>query len=202
MVLEKVDEFNKKVKQRGIVYISRVPPFMKPEKLRHLLGKFGAINRVYLVPEDETSRTKRKKSGGNRKVNYIEGWIEFEDKKIAKRVARLLNNTTIGGKKSDHFHDDMWNLKYLKSFQWSHLTEKIAYENRIRQQKLRLELSQSKRENAIFMERVEQSKKVAFKIKDNGNQAATTVHREFKQKEPAQGTQLTEKNTKMLVQML
>jgi hypothetical protein len=44
------------------------------------------------------------------------GWIEFSDKKIAKQVAESLNNTAIGGKKGDFYHDDIWNLKYLKKF--------------------------------------------------------------------------------------
>jgi ESF2/ABP1 family protein len=44
------------------------------------------------------------------------GWIEFADKKIAKQVAESLNNTAIGGKKGDFYHDDIWNLKYLKKF--------------------------------------------------------------------------------------
>jgi ESF2/ABP1 family protein len=46
----------------------------------------------------------------------VVGWIEFADKKVAKRVAKSLNNTPMGGKKSDYYHDDIWNLKYLKNF--------------------------------------------------------------------------------------
>lgn len=46
------------------------------------------------------------------------GWIEFADKKIAKKVAESLNNTTIGGRKGDFYHDDIWNLKYLKGFKY------------------------------------------------------------------------------------
>jgi ESF2/ABP1 family protein len=33
------------------VYISRVPPFMKPAKIRHLLSQHGEIGRIYLAPE-------------------------------------------------------------------------------------------------------------------------------------------------------
>ena len=35
----------------GIVYLSRVPPFMKPEKIRHLLSQFGEVGRVFLQAE-------------------------------------------------------------------------------------------------------------------------------------------------------
>ena len=35
----------------GIVYLSSVPPFMRPHKLKHLLSQYGAVGRVYLQPE-------------------------------------------------------------------------------------------------------------------------------------------------------
>ena len=35
----------------GIVYLSRVPPFMKPHKVKHLLSRYGTVGRVYLKPE-------------------------------------------------------------------------------------------------------------------------------------------------------
>ena len=41
----------KKAKVAGVVYLSRVPPFMRPRKVRHLLSKYGSIGRVYLQPE-------------------------------------------------------------------------------------------------------------------------------------------------------
>ena len=61
-------------------------------------------------------RQKRKEGGGNGSKQFSEGWIEFSDKKVAKQVAESLNNTSIGGKKGDFYHDDIWNLKYLKNF--------------------------------------------------------------------------------------
>ncbi len=35
----------------GVIYISRIPPFMKPHKLKHLLSPYGSIGRLYLKPE-------------------------------------------------------------------------------------------------------------------------------------------------------
>ena len=32
-------------------------------------------------------------------------------------------------KKGGYYHDDLWNMKYLNGFKWSHLTEQIAAEN-------------------------------------------------------------------------
>ncbi len=55
---------------------------------------------------------------------------------------------------------DLWNLKYLSKFRWSHLTEKVAYERRVREQKLRVEMMQARRENAAYVEMVETGKKL------------------------------------------
>ncbi|RHZ25464.1 hypothetical protein DYB31_006759 [Aphanomyces astaci] len=156
----KKDKKKQDGEKKGVLYMSRVPPFMKPDQVRRLLSEYGAIGRIYLVEEDKTARKRRLKSGGNRQVNFTEGWIEFKFKKDAKRVAKALNTTPIGGKKRSKYHDDMWNLKYLKGFQWTHLTEKVAYENRVRDQKLRLEVAQAAKENAAFLDRVDQAKKL------------------------------------------
>ncbi len=42
-------EYNEKLRKRGIVYMSRVPPFMKPAKVKHLLGMHGMITKVGVV---------------------------------------------------------------------------------------------------------------------------------------------------------
>eukprot|EP00897_Mesotaenium_endlicherianum_P000221 jgi/Mesen1/1019/ME000121S00095 len=38
-------------KKRGVCYLSRIPPHMKPLKLRHLLSQYAEVLRVYLAPE-------------------------------------------------------------------------------------------------------------------------------------------------------
>ena len=35
----------------GVIYISRIPPGMRPTKVRHLMGAYGEVGRVYLQPE-------------------------------------------------------------------------------------------------------------------------------------------------------
>lgn len=71
-------------------------------------------------------RKRRIKFGGNKKRNFTEGWVEFLDRRVAKAVAMALNSVPIGGKKKNYYHDDLWNMKYLPKFKWSHLTEKIG----------------------------------------------------------------------------
>ena len=146
----------------GIIYLSRIPPFMHAHKLRHLLSSFGKINRIYLTPEDTGNRDRRIKAGGQRQVNFIDGWIEFMDKTIAKQVAKNLNGKTIGSvtgggagkggggggrgnKDSRRFYkDDIWVMRYLSKFKWSNLQEfligkKLQQKQRFQQRKERFE---------------------------------------------------------------
>ena len=58
--------------------------------------------------------------------NFTEGWIEFEDKGVAKQVAQMLNGQPMGGKRRSAYHYDLWCLKYLSKFKWDHLTEEIG----------------------------------------------------------------------------
>ncbi|KAH0565698.1 hypothetical protein GP486_000917 [Trichoglossum hirsutum] len=145
-------------KKTGVVYLSRVPPFMKPQKVKQLLSRFGTVGRVFLQPEDPASYARRKRFGGNKKRSFEDGWVEFADKEVAKLVVETLNATTIGGKKGNYYHDDVWNMKYLRGFKWHHLTEQIANENAERAARLRADISRTTRENKLFVRNVERAK--------------------------------------------
>ena len=41
----------------GIVYLSRIPPYMKPAKVRHLFSRHGVVGRVYLQPEGKAQHS-------------------------------------------------------------------------------------------------------------------------------------------------
>jgi len=116
------------------------------------------VTRLYLVPEDSALARRRKKLGGQRGTNYTEGWIEFATRRQARRCEAMLHMRRIGGKKRSHYRDDTWTLKYLKHFTWSHLTEKKAYERRVREHKLRLEMVAAKKQNEEFRGLVDQHK--------------------------------------------
>ncbi|KAK0658102.1 putative pre-rRNA-processing protein ESF2 [Cercophora samala] len=146
------------IKKSGVIYLSRVPPFMKPQKLRSLLEPYGQINRIFLAPEDPAVHARRVHAGGNKKRSYGEGWVEFLKKKDAKKVVDLLNAQTIGGKKSSWYRDDVWAMKYLNGFKWHHLTEQIAAENAERASRMRAEISKSTKENKEFVRNVERAK--------------------------------------------
>ena len=142
------------------MYVARIPPRMTPTKLKSLLSDLGEVTRVYLAEEDAAVRKRRRKLSGNGSKRYTEGWAEFASKKVAKHVAMSLNATPISNHKRNPHYGDLWMLKYLSKFQWSHLTEKVAYERRVREQKLRLETMQARRETAAFKQLVETGKKL------------------------------------------
>ena len=149
------------VERRGIVYLGSIPPRMKPQKLRQLLTPYGALDRMFLTPEDPSVRLRRKKFGGNTGKNFTEGWVEFRDKKKARRCAEMLNGRQIGGKRRNAHYSDLWNIRYLPKFKWDNLTEEIEYQKALREQKLALELAVAKKERDFYLAKVEQSKQFA-----------------------------------------
>lgn len=182
----------KAVRKSGVLYISRVPPFMKPQTLKHFLAPHApkGLGRIFLTPEDHAAHSRRVKSGGNKKKSFTDGWVEFTSKSDAKVAAETLNGNIIGGKKGNFYHDDLWNIKYLKGFKWSHLTEQIAAENAERVARLREEVRRTRVENKAFLEDVEkgkmlegmESKKMA-KVKDgNASVKSARTARDFKQR--------------------
>lgn len=50
---EALAEFEATQARAGVVYISRIPPAMRPTKVRHIMSGFGQIGRVYLQQEGE-----------------------------------------------------------------------------------------------------------------------------------------------------
>lgn len=146
------------VKRSGVVYLSRIPPFMKPTKLRSLLEPYGVINRLFLTPEDPSAHARRVRHGGNKKRSFVDGWVEFVNKSDAKVACELLNARTIGGKKGTYYRDDVWNMLYLKGFKWNNLTAQISAENAERASRMRAEISKSTKENKEFVKNIERAK--------------------------------------------
>ncbi|KAK3240138.1 hypothetical protein CYMTET_49994 [Cymbomonas tetramitiformis] len=148
---------NAEYERRGIVYISTVPMFMKPNKMRRLLEPYGEVLRIYLAPEDWDMQKKRKEGGAKKGKTFSEGWVEFTDKKVAKRVAGMLNGQPMGGKHFSKHRYELWSLKYLSKFKWDHLTEEIAYQNAVREQKLAAELRSATRERDFYLKAVDKA---------------------------------------------
>lgn len=186
MTPEQLAKEEKKIKKTGVCYLSSIPPYMKPVKLRSVLTRFGKLDRIFLKPEDPASHQKRVKYGGNKKKRFTEGWVEFVNKKDAKLCAETMNGNILGGKKSSYYHDDVINIKYLSGFKWFDLTQQIAKENEIRQSKLTLEISQQAKLNKTFVNNVERSKYINKKRKqaeEEGRDDKRAPKRSFDQRD-------------------
>ncbi len=46
----------------------------------------------------------------------------------------------IVNKKGSFYAEDLWCIKYLPKFKWENLTEKLAYDARVRKEKLNAEI--------------------------------------------------------------
>ncbi|KAJ6262009.1 LOW QUALITY PROTEIN: hypothetical protein Dda_2810 [Drechslerella dactyloides] len=144
----------------GLIYLSRIPPYMTPPQIRQLLTPFGTISRIFLSPELPSAYQARIKTGGNKKRQFVEGWIEFQRKKDAKRCAESLNAQQVGGRKRGWWYDDLWNMKYLPGFKWNHLTAQIANENATRQARSRAEIGQTTKKSKIYLQNFKRGKMV------------------------------------------
>ena len=138
---------------RGIVFLSRIPPHLRPGKVRRLLEQHGEITNLYLAAADRT-RAEKKKFGRGRR--FVEGWVECAEKKIAKRGAASLNNERMGKGSRDRHADDLWCIKYLRGFEWRHLTEKQAYDRKVEESRSRLADAAAKREVTEFQALVDE----------------------------------------------
>ncbi|KAF8759618.1 hypothetical protein RHS01_01713 [Rhizoctonia solani] len=136
---ESLAEFEKAQQKAGIIYISRIPPGMRPAKVKHLMSNYGKVGRVFLQQEDPKRAYLRKKHTATKKVHYTEGWVEFESKHVARHS----------------MEDDIWTMKYLPKFKWNMLTEQVAQEAAAHTARLRVELSQSKTEQRDYLRNVE-----------------------------------------------
>ena len=119
LTARKLEKLQARAEKKGVVYLSRVPPFMKPVKLRHLLEQHGEVLRIYLAAEgahpaqrlrsdsmarrkgarvltpvalacaDATARVRRKRSGGNSGKKFTEGCV------CARRQAAALRRRPV-----------------------------------------------------------------------------------------------------------
>ena len=122
----------KKKKKPGVVYLSSLPPYMKPFALKSLFETrgFGPITKVFLSPEVRPASAPRRRS--NKRKTYSDGWVEFASKKTAKICAETMNASIIGGRKGSWYHDDILNVKYLTGLRWDDLVDQIQRERKER----------------------------------------------------------------------
>ncbi|RMZ85675.1 hypothetical protein DV737_g671, partial [Chaetothyriales sp. CBS 132003] len=151
----------KKARRAGVIYLSSIPPHLRPSALRSLLQQrgFGPVTRLFLTP---ITKDAMKKSASTSKArrSYAEGWVEFASHKTAKLCTQTLNATAIGGKKGSYYRDDLWNMKYLRGMGWEELMDGVRGEKREEEARRDEERRQIQRDAKIFLEGVEEGKRV------------------------------------------
>ncbi|OJJ67196.1 hypothetical protein ASPBRDRAFT_48235 [Aspergillus brasiliensis CBS 101740] len=189
--LDKAKKAPKKNKT-GVIYFSSLPPYLKPFALKNLLEtrSFGPITRVFLSPEVRPASAPRRRS--NKRKTYSDGWVEFASKKTAKICAETLNATIIGGKKGGWYHDDVWNMKYLKGFRWADLMEQVQRERSEREARKRVEDSRARKEDKVFLEGYEKGKVIEGIQKKNEEKGKTD-----KKKDPAKEVRMVFKQNEV-----
>lgn len=138
----------------GVVYLSSLPPYLRPSALRNLVTArgFSPITRLFLTPASASATSKQSRQ------RYTEGWIEFPSKHIAKECVAALNAQPVGGKKSGYYRDDLWNMRYLRGLSWEELMEGVRGERREREAREDEERRKVKQESERFIEAVEKGK--------------------------------------------
>ncbi|OQR72129.1 pre-rRNA-processing protein ESF2-like [Tropilaelaps mercedesae] len=162
---------SKKKHTPGIVYLSYIPDRLTVAMTRELLSPFGKVGRIYFEPMKRLNKRTRPNH------RFAEGWVEFEKKAVAKKVAEMLNLKPVGGKRHAPYYDALWSIKYLHRFRWPHLTERLAYEKAVKDQRLRTEIAQAKREASYYAKALERSirlrKQRKQQVKDAGGEDST-----------------------------
>mmetsp|Transcript_31981 Transcript_31981/g.55127 ORF Transcript_31981/g.55127 Transcript_31981/m.55127 type:complete len:175 (+) Transcript_31981:1392-1916(+) len=143
----------------GVIYLSSIPPYMGKKKLLRLFSEVAEVDRIHLTPEPRQNRKLRREHGGNTRKSYVEGWVEFKDKREAKRVALMYNGAEIGGKKRHNFYrDDRWNIRYLPKFTWEHLQQKIEADKKLASQAIVDEVALVRKANRFWSDQVNKAR--------------------------------------------
>jgi len=159
---DNLEDFREKVKRSGVIYISHIPEGMTVNYLRERFSKYG-VTRVYLAPENPQNLKNLKQA--HRKKVFKEGWVEFSNKVMGKLCEYELNGERIGGKRNIPFREDLWTIKYLHKFKWHHLIEKMSHNKKLREQRMKAEIAQARREANFIEQKFEQSKMMNKKNK-------------------------------------
>ncbi|KAJ6065299.1 hypothetical protein N7444_000952 [Penicillium canescens] len=126
----------------------------------------------------------------NKRKIYTDGWVEFASKKTAKICAETLNAHIVGGRKGGWYHDDVWNMKYLRGFKWTDLMEQVQRERSEREARQRIEDSRAKKEEKMFVAGVESGRVADGMARKNEEKARRRLEAEA---EAEKGVEVSQK---------
>lgn len=179
--LKDLIENKKKVKKKGIVYISRVPPGMKPFHLKKVLSDYCEVERVWCTATDNDKKKSRKAPS--------EAWVEISSAKKAKRLANLLHMNPMG---YGRYKEDLWNMKYLKDVEWHHLSTQFMHKKKMREKRLQQHIADAKKNANFFLQQIEKQrhedtvnerKRKRGENEEEPKEETKSIKRTYKQKE-------------------
>lgn len=86
------------------------------------------------------------------------------------------------GKKKSIWYDNIWHMRYLSKFQWSHLTERLEYEQASARQRMKTEIGQARQEAHHFAEQLEWKQKEVKMASKHGDWKSNKKPYEYIQK--------------------
>lgn len=80
LITKPVKPTKKSKSKPGVIYLSSLPPYLRPSALRSFLEQrgFAPITRVFLQPTVPGNGAPKRRS--NKRKTYSDGWVEFESK--------------------------------------------------------------------------------------------------------------------------
>eukprot|EP01006_Ploeotia_vitrea_P054686 TRINITY_DN67918_c10_g9_i1.p1 TRINITY_DN67918_c10_g9~~TRINITY_DN67918_c10_g9_i1.p1 ORF type:complete len:198 (-),score=11.74 TRINITY_DN67918_c10_g9_i1:388-981(-) len=125
---------------------------------------------------------------------FQDGWIEFANKKSAKRIAKALNATPLGSVGSNKKHraaSELWGLRYVKGVTWADVLEEDIANQHHRRQRLFEERKEARKLG-------ERCKHLAMKFEDRKKQRTSSQKRPpaKREREPSDASGPTDKPTK------
>ncbi len=154
-------KYHAKLSKRGVCYFAQIPTKMTVAELRSHFSKYG-ISRIYLVPKKHQGS-----NHSNKFQKYEEGWMEFDDKRVAKAVAYKHNGSQVMRKKhSRGSDDDFWCIKYLSKFKWENLVGQIQDDYKIKKAHLEFQAKVDRNKIKYYREKIQKNKQIkAIKYK-------------------------------------
>ena len=74
---------------------------------------------------------------------------------LSLNATKMSNSLKKVNKKSSFYAEDLWCIKYLPKFKWENLTEKLAYDARVRKEKLNAETQKENKKKDYYIQKVE-----------------------------------------------
>lgn len=99
---------------------------------------------------------------------------------MGKMAAMSLNGQKMGSKKGNFYAEDLWNLKYLPKFKWHNLTERLAHEERLKKERLKLELDQEQKVEEFYSEKMQKSRMISGIVRNKETKGKSVVAKKFR----------------------